>query len=143
MAAVPVLLPDPVVMTIQAGLFLATVVVVKKNILDPYLKLKAKREELTVTSQAKSKDIEAQVLEMEKSLKQSLDSARTKARAEVDKIKTIVMSKAGEIQQKAQDQAEQILEKSLGTLNKDIEAFQGDQTKRVEISKELVAKVLN
>jgi F0F1-type ATP synthase membrane subunit b/b' len=143
MAAVPVLLPDPVVMTIQAGLFLATVVVVKKNILDPYLKLKAKREELTVTSQAKSKDIEAQVLEMEKSLKQSLDSARTKARAEVDKIKTIVMSKAGEIQQKAQDQAEQILEKSLGTLKKDIEAFQGDQTKRVEISKELVAKVLN
>jgi F0F1-type ATP synthase membrane subunit b/b' len=143
MAAVPVLLPDPVVMTIQAGLFLATVAVVKKNILDPYLNLKSKREELTVTSQAKSKDIEAQVLEMEKSLKESLDSARSQARAEVEKIKTKVLSKAGEIQQKAQAQAEQILEKSLGTLKKDIKIFQGDQAKRVEISKQLVAKVLN
>lgn len=45
------LLPNPSVFLVQTGIFVANLYVVKKLMLDPYLKVKAKRDGLTVGSQ--------------------------------------------------------------------------------------------
>jgi F0F1-type ATP synthase membrane subunit b/b' len=42
-----VLVPNPVVLAVQAGVFLANVVVIKKLMLEPYLAVRDRREKLT------------------------------------------------------------------------------------------------
>lgn len=52
------LVPNPTIIAVQAGVFLANFVIVKKLYLDPYLKLTGKREAMTDGSQEESASIE-------------------------------------------------------------------------------------
>lgn len=92
------LIPNSGVLVVQAGIFLANMVVVKKLIIDPYLQLKDKREEMTLGNQEAAK---------------SLLQACQKKNEELDAQMTTVYVEAMAIRKKHKEQAEVVQQKDL------------------------------
>lgn len=103
------LMPNPGVFLVQTGLFLANVFVVKKLMLDPYLKVKAKRDALTVGGKA---DASTLMLQNEKNMgyiKQRVDEAFNLARQQSEKLSAEANKKRDDILVHAEKDAKAFL----------------------------------
>jgi F0F1-type ATP synthase membrane subunit b/b' len=103
------LVPNPTIIAVQAGVFLANFVIVKKLYLDPYLKLTGKREGMTDGSQEESASIErknaetsAQMETQLRELNEYTHEYRLRLNAEAD-------DKSAKILQSAEKESESVL----------------------------------
>ncbi len=80
------LVPNPVALGIQAGLFLTSALVVKRLFVGPYLKLRHARLELTTGQADKSKEIKDRVIEVRQTIEAKRIQANQKILAETDAL---------------------------------------------------------
>lgn len=90
------LVPNPAVFLVQAGVFVANIVAVKKLMLDPYLRVKANRDRLTLGNKQ-----EAQTLTQEGERK--FEEITAKLREAGDQVRSVVQVVLSEAQQKRDD----------------------------------------
>ena len=72
------LVPNPTVMLVQTGLFLANFVVVKKLILEPYLSVYDKQQSKTVGNQAEAEALAKESIALEKQIDASIDEVKNR-----------------------------------------------------------------
>jgi F-type H+-transporting ATPase subunit b len=142
MAAVPVLIPDPIVLCVQAGLFLTSVVVVKKTMLDPYRKLRAHRDGLTTGSSDQSKTLSQQAEGLRNRLDDIIKKSRDQARQEADRIRLNATALKEQIVQQAEAEASRILESATAELSASLAKLRQNKDQVSELSELLVAKVI-
>lgn len=91
------LVPEPAVVAIQIGVFLANIVIVKKLFVDPYLRMRLQREALTSGSKADATRLLYECDEIASKLQESIDSAAAEATSERERIKLQATKKRSEI----------------------------------------------
>lgn len=91
------LAPVPSVVAVQALVFLVNMVIVRKLFLDPYLRLRARREALTAGSKADANRLLYECDEIARKVQESVDAAAAAAASDRERIKTAAMAKRSEI----------------------------------------------
>lgn len=106
------LVPNPAVFLVQAGIFVANIVAVKKLMLDPYLKVKAARDQLTLGNKQEAlnltQDGERKFQEITARLQQAADEAR----GITNTILTTAQQKRDDVMKAAEKDAKDFLAKS-------------------------------
>lgn len=87
------LIPNPPVLAVQAVIFLANVVVVKKLFVEPYLQVKDRRDKITVGSKDDAARFLAEAEQISQRLNERLQSAFDAAKAEREKIRNAAIAK--------------------------------------------------
>jgi F0F1-type ATP synthase membrane subunit b/b' len=87
------LTPDPLVIATQATIFLANMFVIKKLILNPYLKVRARREASTGGSQLDAQKMAQSALALEAKITERVRSAHKDAAVSREKIKSEALAK--------------------------------------------------
>ena len=105
------LTPDITVLGVQAGLFLANMFVVKKLMLEPYLKVRELRDQKTGGSQdsaqallQKAKELDAVISQKMKDAHKGAAELREKIKSEANQVRATLVTKA-EFAAKADQQA--------------------------------------
>ncbi len=138
------LIPDPKIMVIQTGIFLANIYVVKKFYVEPYLKLKAKREFLTVGSQDQAQAAATEAGKLSAEIKARIDSfySQSKAYAEDSRQKATLEQKA--ILHKAENEAKSTVEQTSSAIAQMLDEEKTKVPQIVDrISAQLFAQLLN
>ncbi len=99
------LVPDPAVVGVQIGLFIVNMAVVKKLYLEPYLRLRAKRDALTTGSQADASRLMFECDEIARKVQSSIEEAAAAASSERERIKSAAVSRRTEIIKTAEEKA--------------------------------------
>lgn len=111
--------PNPYVLVTQAGFFLASMYSIKKLMVEPYLKVKGKRDDLTTGNKSQADSIlssnNSKASEIESRLSSSLDESRK----EVGEIYAKGASESDSILQAASNETSAYLEKVDRELNQD------------------------
>lgn len=102
--------PNPTVMLVQTGIFLANFVAIKKLFLDPYLTLADKRQELTVGNQRDAQVLEQKNEETLRILASKIDQARDEAALTRTQVTTEANSKRDAILSEAELEAKRTIE---------------------------------
>lgn len=138
------LTPNPAIMAVQAGVFLANIYVVKKLWLDPYMKVYKKRQEKTRGAQSEAESIlkrnVASISEIDGRISQaSIDAKAVRARIHDDMSK----EKNAALLEAAQE-AEQIVQTSRAQLEANLEQELQKIPKIVnQLSNDFYAKVIS
>jgi F0F1-type ATP synthase membrane subunit b/b' len=103
------LFPVPEVTAVEAGFFLLNMVIIKKLILNPYMKLKDKRELATVGSQDEAKKIIQQCESLSESITKQLGVAAQEARESRESIRTEAVKKRESILAAAEKDARKVI----------------------------------
>lgn len=134
--------PNPLIIAAQMGIFIGAVVVVKKLMVDPYLKVKDKRDGLTVgsTDDAKalvqeneqlSANIQGQLqdaFQYAKTVKDTaLDAAETKSRSILASAKSDIEAESGKLEQ----QLKQDLSQETGKAKEFVDTLAAQVYKKV------------
>ncbi|MCX6117910.1 MAG: ATP synthase F0 subunit B [Proteobacteria bacterium] len=105
------LTPDITVLGVQAGLFLANMFVVKKLMLEPYLKVRELRDQKTGGSQdsaqallQKAKELDAVISQKMKDAHKGAAELREKIKSEANQVRATLVTKA-ELEAKSDQQA--------------------------------------
>jgi F0F1-type ATP synthase membrane subunit b/b' len=106
------LMPNPGVLLVQTGLFVANVIVVKKLMLEPYLKVRAKRFSATEGSL----DFAATTTETNEKLTKELELKLMSAQAEIKRDAQLVIDKANAEREVLLKGAEGRARESLGQV---------------------------
>lgn len=116
------LVPNPTVMAVQAGIFLANFVVAKKLILEPYLRVHRQRTKLTDGSKAEAADIikkndetAVEIKQQIKSATQEAEEIRSELTNKASEAKRRLISEAEETARNALEEAERVVSESLST----------------------------
>ena len=80
------LTPNPTVMVIEAGVFLVNFLVVKKLLLEPYLRVSAQRKQLTEGSQSQAEHLEIENQKAAQKIQSQLNLVADESRALRDQI---------------------------------------------------------
>lgn len=94
--------PDPIVIGVQAGLFLANMYVVKKLMLDPYLKVRSAREAKTGGSQDDAQALLAKAAELDQAMTEKMRVAHKAASATRESIKSAAQAQRASTLAKAE-----------------------------------------
>ena len=70
------LVPNPTVMLVQAGLFVANFVVIKKLILEPYLSVYDRQQAKTTGSQSEAERLDLESIDLEKKIAAAIDTTK-------------------------------------------------------------------
>jgi F0F1-type ATP synthase membrane subunit b/b' len=87
------LIPNPMVLGAQVGVFLANFVAVKKLFVEPYLSVRDRRQALTVGSQDEAAKALAKSEELTSQIERQLVAAASEAKAEREKIRDKALAK--------------------------------------------------
>jgi F0F1-type ATP synthase membrane subunit b/b' len=129
------LMPNPEVLLVQTGLFVASVVVVKKLMLEPYLKVRAKRFSATEGSL----DFAATTTETNEKLTKELELKLMSAHAEIKREAQRLIDKATEEREALLKGVEGKARQSLGQVEATIRQELAEERKKVpKIVEELV-----
>ena len=123
------LIPNPTVIVVQAGIFLSNMFVVKKLILDPYLKVRAARDQSTGGSQEDAQKIIATSRKLDEAITAKMREAQKIAASTREKIKTEANQNKASIIAAAEDAAkkEQLNVEQAITANLNEERAKKDQ----------------
>lgn len=99
------LTPDPVVLGVQAGIFLLNMYVVKKLILDPYMKLRTAQDAKTGGSQNEAQALLDKASEMDRIVGEKMRDAHKSAAAARESIKSTANAKRAELLAHAESKA--------------------------------------
>ncbi len=105
------LIPNPQIMAIQTGVFLANLYVVKKLMLEPYLKVKEKRIELTIGNKESAQIVLKECEEKTEEIQTKVNSALNAASDNRKKVRSEALEKKENIVTQATQQASGHLEK--------------------------------
>lgn len=131
--------PDPVVLGVQAGIFLANMYIVKKLMLDPYMKLRTARDAKTGGSQHDAQALLDQAADMDRIIGEKMRDAHRTAAQTRDKIKSTAMTKRGELL----SQAESVARKEQHDLHVAINAnLQEERSKKEHTIQQITAEFI-
>lgn len=134
--------PDPIVLGIQAVIFLANMFVVKKLMLEPYLAVRSRRDAKTGGSQDVAQKLQSEAQELEARITERMRAAHKEAAAVRDGIKKEAMEKRSAILAKAESESktEQAKIEEAISLNLKEERSRQEETIR-SVSDQLFAQV--
>ncbi len=110
------LTPDPAVMIVQAGVFMTGIVIVNKLYLQPYLKVRTRREALTTGSKAHAEEL----LEKNKQIAAMIASKASAAQADVAQMREQKIHGATSQKQKIVSGAEQEAKSTIESMRSQI-----------------------
>jgi len=99
------LVPDPAVVGVQIGLFVVNMAIVKKLFLEPYLRLRAKRDALTTGSQADAARLLYECDEIARKVQESIEEAAASAASERERVKAGASQRRSDIIKGAEEKA--------------------------------------
>ena len=121
------LTPNPIAVATQAVLFIANVFIVKKLMLEPYLKIRARRDALTVGSKDEAIKFVASTTELNAQITKRMQDAHSSIKVEVEAIRAKASSeRAGLI-----GVAEKSAKESLTKLQASIVAALNDERQKM------------
>ena len=115
-------IPNPMVMLVQGGIFLVSLFVIKKTILEPYLQVKKFRYYQT---QGKHEEIERLLLENQKKLNEvneKIQAAVVKAKESQIAHKTQALKERDEILKEAEQSSHEIIAQTKQRVQEEIRA---------------------
>ena len=121
------LVPNPTVMAVQAGLFVANFVAVKKLLLDPYLKVYDKRQNLTVGNQNEA----AELLQKNESAMKEIKQTLLNASEEATKLRNTLTSEANATKANLIKSAETDAKASVYSVRKQIQDSMKEELAKV------------
>lgn len=116
------LVPNPAVFLVQAGLFVANIVAVKKLMLDPYLKVKAARDAQTVGNRQEAQNLTNDGERKFQEITERLQSAADEARGTANSILGVAQQKRDEIMSAAEKAAHDFLDQSQQSIAMELKA---------------------
>ena len=136
--------PTPAVILVQAGLFLASVYSVKRLFVEPYLRLKDKRDHATISQKAKAQELVLQNEELASTVHAKFESAKDQVHAQVAEIREEMKSKREELLGVADSKAREMLTK----VRVEIAAVLDEERKKMsasipKLTEQLYQKTLN
>lgn len=87
------LVPNPAVMAVQAGIFLTAIAIIKKLMLDPYMKLREKRVALTSGSQEDAENALAECDKISLTIKEKIQAAASEAKEAREFVREAALAK--------------------------------------------------
>lgn len=116
------LVPNPTVMAVQAGLFIANFVAVKKLLLDPYLKVYDKRQNLTVGNKSEAAELVQKNESTMDDIKQQLLDASELATNMRNTMTSDANAKKAELVSKAESEAKSTVESVRAQIKESMQA---------------------
>lgn len=110
------LVPNPTVLVVQTGVFLANLVIVKKLILEPYLALKDKRESLTSGQASDAQKILADCETMTQKITTTIQSAVSESSKAAQSILADAQKKKDAILKVAEEKAKATFESAKSEI---------------------------
>lgn len=134
--------PDPIVLGIQAVIFLVNMLVVKKLMLEPYLAVRSRRDAKTGGSQDVAQKLQSEAQELEARITERMRAAHKEAATVREGIKKEAMEKRSAILAKAESESktEQAKIEEAISLNLKEERSRQEETVR-SVSDQLFAQV--
>lgn len=129
------IVPDVRLMAIQASLFLANLYVCKKLFVEPFLKLSAARDSLTVSSKSAALQLREQNETASLSLNERLASASDAMKEDREKILASARSKREALVAEARDNASSALE----LFSQELELIAVEERKKLKVLSEEIA----
>ncbi len=114
------LTPDPVVLGVQAAIFLANMLVVKKLILEPYLSVRSRREASTGGNKSEAQTLLKEADVLEEKITQRMRAAHKDAAVVRDKIKTEALNKRAAILAGVDTEAKKEQAKIIGEIESNL-----------------------
>lgn len=135
------LIPDPKVLVVNTGIFLANLICVKKLFVEPYLELKSKRGANTTGNQEQSNRFLNQNEELEKQIDTTLNKAYEDSTELRKKLTLEAVSRREESLRNARLEADKLLEGVRESVSKALEAEKAKLPTVIEaLSKEVYEK---
>ncbi len=103
------LTPNPLVLATQAGIFLTSLYTIKTLMITPYLKVRGKRQELTVGSQSEAGSILSKNAETMTMVESKIAQAVTEARQIGDKLRAAAQEERKTILAQAHSEAQRVM----------------------------------
>jgi F0F1-type ATP synthase membrane subunit b/b' len=117
-----VLVPNPVVLAVQAGVFLANVVVVKKLMLEPYLAVRDRREKLTQGNRDEASSIVTRCEALVTDINQRLVTTAQTAQKAKESIRNAALEKRNATLAAAEAEARATIEKMAAEVKQTLAA---------------------
>ena len=134
--------PDPIVLGIQAAIFLANMFVVKKLMLEPYLAVRNRRDAKTGGSQDVAQKLQSEAQELETKITERMRSAHKEAATVREAIKKDAMDKRAAVLAKAEGEAKAEQAKIEEAISANIKEERARQAETVRaISDQFFAQV--
>ncbi|MES2745042.1 MAG: hypothetical protein V4655_06430 [Bdellovibrionota bacterium] len=137
------LTPNPTVMIIEAGVFLANFFVVKKLLLEPYLGVSAKRKELTEGNQSQAEHLEIENQKAIQRIQSQLNTVADETRSLRDSTIQKAKVERDSLVHVASDEAARTIE----SMRKELSAELASERSRIptlvdQLTREFVAKIV-
>lgn len=126
------LTPNPIAVATQALLFFANVYIVKKLMLEPYLKIRARRDALTVGSKDEATKLVASTAELNVQITKRMQEAHSSIKIEVDAIRAKTTTERATLIGAAEKSAKESLAKLQASI---VTALNGERLKMPAIAK--------
>lgn len=134
------LTPNPVAVLTQAAIFAVNLIIVKKLMLNPFLRQKKIRDAATTGSQSDAKELIAASEQMTQEMTQRVQAAHAKIRVQVDEIKKTASAQRQKIVSQAESQAKAEVSEIQGAINK---GLQDERAKLSESARVLAGQLLD
>lgn len=121
------LIPKLPVMAVQAGVFLANCLVVKKLFVDPYLKSRAERERQTLGSQSEATGLAAEAERIAEGISHRLETSATDNHQSREKLRTSALERRRVIVSAAETESRAYVESAAREIRADA------QTERAKV----------
>lgn len=137
------LVPNPTIMVIEAGIFLANFFVVKKFLLEPYLKVHSERVRLTEGSQTHAEHLQQESSQAVDQIQARLQEVGSEARGLREQALSSAKQKRDELVAHATEEANRVVSSMRQELSRELE----EQRRRVpelvrNLSQQLVDKIV-
>lgn len=129
---------NPQVIAAQAAIFLTNLYLVKTFLLEPYLKLREKRESLTVGDKGKAEEIFAQCDIKQREMDVKIQEAILEAKAQRENLKKEALKKQVTIVEDAKKQAQTLLSDMRQNIWANVDS---EQKKMPELIEKLTEEV--
>ncbi len=132
------LTPNPVVIAVQGGIFLAALVVIKTTILEPYLMLRKKRESMTTGVKGSADALVARGEKLEAEINGQLQAAIAEMREASKKIKDSAVERQQSILKASASDSQVFLTKANSELK---EMIQGERAKLTSAADQVASSI--
>lgn len=139
----PSLIPDPFILVVQLGIFVASWVVLQRFVFRPYLELIAAREKRTVGLKDEAYHSRAKASELREAFESSMKEERHRISQFVDEERRKLADEEREILQAARMQASELLERSRKETQAEVEKARHELLPQVrDYSGQIVSKLM-
>lgn len=138
------LTPNPMVIAVQGGIFLSALVIIKKNFLEPYVKLRSLRDQLTTGVKGSADGLNAEAEQMASKINQSTESCIQSVKAETTALREQASEKRQELVTAAEKEAEEFMKSARDELRSTLrEEGTKVEANAVTIAKNIENMILN